>query len=306
MGIAENIKQRRMELGLSQQELADKLGYKTRSTITRIESGENAVPENKMAKFAKALDTSVEYLKTGINRRIEFKEPKKDASRTIAIILAGGRSTRNQQNVPNQFINVLAKPVIIYVLEAYQRHPAIDDIYIVCLQGWESIVKAYAEQFGIEKLRGIIPAGETGILSVKNGLEALNCSNDDTIVLQESTRPLVTEEIISKLLHSCNGAAAVCEPMDDKVMFFRQDKFEYMDRERLVDLQSPEAYRYEVLRNMFEKAEAEKHQLTESCCSLLMYNLGYELNFVEGNHNNIKVVRQEDIAILAALLKARL
>ena len=306
MGIAENIRQRRMELGLSQQELADKLGYKTRSTITKIEAGENSVPETKLPKFARVLDTSVEYLKTGISRRIEYTVPRKDGQRTVSIILAGGKSTRNQQNIPNQFINVLGKPVIIYVLEAYERHPAIDDIYIVCLQGWESIVRAYAEQFGIKKLRGIIPAGETGILSVKNGLEALNCGDNDTIVLQESTRPLVTEEIISKLLYSCNGAAAICEPMEDKVMFFRNDRYEYVDRERLVDLQSPEAYNYSVLRGMFDKAEQEKHRLDESCCSLLLHNLGYDLNFVEGNHNNIKVVRQEDIAILAALLKSKI
>lgn len=305
MGVAENIKQRRMELGLSQQELADKLGYKTRSTITKIEAGENQVPENKLPRFAKALDTSVEFLKTGVSRGIEFIIPNKEGKRTIAIILAGGKSTRNQQNIPNQFINVLGKPVIMYTLEAYERHPAIDDIYIVCLQGWDKIVKAYAEQYGIKKLRGIIPAGETGILSVKRGLEALNCDDEDIVVLQESTRPLVTEEIISKLLNSCNGAAVICEPMDDKVMFLKKERLEYVDRYRLYDFQSPEAYQYAVLCGIFDKAEREKHKLDESCCSLLLYNLGYELNFVEGNHNNIKVVRQEDIAILSALLKSR-
>lgn len=304
MGIAKNIKQRRIELGLSQQELADKMGYKSRSTITKIEIGENQVPEAKLPKFARALDTSVEYLKTGIGRRVEYTIPSQEGHRNIAIILAGGKSTRNQQNIPNQFINVLGKPVIIYALEAYERHPAIDDIYIVCLQGWGSIVRAYAEQYDIGKLRGIIPAGETGILSVKNGLDALNCSADDTIILQESTRPLVTEEIISKLLYACNGAAAICEPMDDKVMFFKKERYEYLDRERVVDLQSPEAYQYSILRGMFDKAEKEKHKLEESCCSLLIHNLGYELNFVEGNHNNIKVVRQEDIGIMAALLKS--
>ena len=63
MGIAENIKKRRMELNLSQQELADALGYKSRSTIAKIESGENEVPFSKIPKFARALDTSIEYLK---------------------------------------------------------------------------------------------------------------------------------------------------------------------------------------------------------------------------------------------------
>ena len=307
MDLAENIKKRRLELGLSQQELADRLGYKTRSTIARIESGENTVPDSKLVKFARVLDTSVEFLKTGKESQVTYTLPRmKPGKHNIAIVLAGGKSTRNQQNIPNQFINVLGKPVIIYVLEAYQRHPAIDDIYVVCIKGWDDILSAYAKQYGIDKLRGIIPAGETGMLSVKNGFDALECDDDDTIILQESTRPLVTEESISKLLHACKGAAALCEPMEDKVMFFKKEKLEYVERDRLFDLQSPEAYRYGILKSVFEKAEQLQHPLEESCCSLLMYNLGYELNFVEGNHNNIKIVRQEDIAILSALLKNRI
>lgn len=307
MGIPENIKQRRMELGLSQQELADILGYKTRSTINKIELGDNKVPENKLVKYAKALDTTVEFLRTGVKRPKEYIVPERVGKRTIAIILAGGKSTRNQQNIPNQFINVLGKPIIIYSLEAYQRHPAVDDIYIVCLKGWEGIVDAYAKQYEINKLRGIIPAGETGVLSVKNGIEAINCDEGDTLILQESTRPLITEEIISKLLLACRTSAVVCEPMDDYVQFYDSGiGKKYLERERLLSLQSPDAYKYATIKEIFERAEKMKHKLEETCFPLLMYNLGYELNFVEGNHNNVKVVRQEDIAILTALLKNRL
>lgn len=306
MGIAENIKQRRMELGLSQQELAELLGYKTRSTINKIELGVNQVPKNKLAKYAKALDTTVEFLKTGITRQGEDTVFEKEGKRTIAIILAGGKSTRNQQNIPNQFINLLGKPIIIYSLEPYQNHPAIDDIYIVCLKGWENIVEAYASQYGIDKLRRIIPRGSTGVLSVKNGIEALNCGDEDIVVLQESTRPLVTEEIISKLLFACKTSAVICELMDDYVQFYDSGlEKKYIERERLLSLQSPEAYLSVVIRDVFARAEKQKHRLFESCFPLLMYNLGYELNFVEGNHNNIKVVRQEDIAILSALLRAK-
>lgn len=307
MGLSENIKLRRLQLGLSQQELADKLGYRNRSTITKIEAGENSVPDSKLARFASALDTSVEFLKTGQESRVSYVLPKmKPGKHNIAIILAGGKSTRNQQNIPNQFINVLGKPVIIYVLEAYQKHPAIDDIYVVCLKGWDDILSAYAKQYGIDKLRGIIPGGETGIVSVKNGIEALECNDDDTIILQESTRPLVNEEMISKLLYACKGAVAVCESTEDTIMFLKKEKMEYVDRNRLFALQSPEAYRYGILKSIFEKAERLHHPLEETCCSHLMYNLGYELNFVEGSHNNIKIVRQEDIAILSALLKNRI
>ena len=160
MSVGTNIKKRRFELRMSQQELADALGYKTRSTIAKIESGENDVTQKKLQRFAEVLDTTVEALITGdsvpshptVHSAPIYEDAgTPDRNKNIAIILAGGKSMRNQQNIPNQFINILGKPVIVYCLEAYQAHPAIDDIYIVCLKGWEQIVKAYAEQFHIMK-----------------------------------------------------------------------------------------------------------------------------------------------------------
>lgn len=58
----ENIRNRREELGMSQQDLADLLGYKSRSTIAKIESGENDIPQSKVMAFAKALKTTPAYL----------------------------------------------------------------------------------------------------------------------------------------------------------------------------------------------------------------------------------------------------
>ena len=321
MSVGTNIKKRRFELRMSQQDLADALGYKTRSTIAKIESGENDVTQKKLQKFAEVLDTTVEALISGnttsptifkasmsINTN-DALDSSFSRQKTVAIILAGGKSIRNHQNIPNQFINILGKPVIVYVLEAYQAHPAIDDIYVVCLKGWEQIVTAYAEQYEISKLRGLIPAASSGILSVKNGLEAVQglYNQDDIIVFQESTRPLITVDMISQLLQSCyeNGSANICESMKDYVIFTHMGgKAHYVDRDSTVELQSPEAYRFRVITDVFQRAEKENHNLAESCCVMLMYNLGYDINFIEGRINNIKIVRQEDIAVVTSLLKS--
>ena len=318
MGIAENIKKRRMELNLSQQELANALGYKSRSTIAKIESGENEVPFSMIPKYARALDTSVEYIKTGIEADpmlLTYHQEEGNIShKNVAVILAGGKSTRNMQNIPNQFINVLGKPVIVYCLDAYQRHPAIDDIYVVCLKDWEDILQAYAEQYGINKLRGIIQAGDTGIQSVRKGVEEIRdkYEKSDVVIFQEATRPLVTEEMISKLLNACqrNGSAVTCEPMSDYLQFeLSSDDIEaskrstYLNRNRIVASQSPEAYRLGTVIEAFETADGKKHRYNETCFVMLLNNLGYEINFFEGNHNNFKVVRQEDLAILSALLR---
>ena len=311
MSLGSNIRRRRLELNMTQQDLADAMGYKTRSTITKIESGENDVSQSKLVKLARVLDTTPQALMSGVcSPAPSVSDAPASARRkkTVAVILAGGKSVRNRQNIPNQFISILGKPVIAYCLEAYQNHPAVDDIYIVCLKGWENIASAYAEEYGITKLRGLIPAGASGILSVKSSLDhiASQYGPEDIIIFQESTRPMVSVDMISKLLQSCthSGSANVCQSMRDYVQFTVTDgKAEYVDRNAVVDLQSPEAYRFRVIQSVFDTAKKQQHPLEESCCVMLMHNLGFEINFIEGSVNNIKIVRQEDIAIATALIK---
>ena len=179
MSIGTNIKKRRFELRMSQQDLATAMGYKTRSTIAKIESDDNSVSYKKLLQFAKVLDTSIEELISGHDSTPAHSSKSskgKTSHKRIAVILAGGKSTRNMQNIPNQFLSILGKPVIVYVMEAYQKHPAIDEILVVCLKGWEDILSSYAQQYNITKLTGIIPNGETGIQSVRNAVNFLSDS----------------------------------------------------------------------------------------------------------------------------------
>lgn len=316
MSIGANIRKRRFELKMTQQELATAMGYSNRATIAKIESGENDVTHSKLQRFAIVLDTTVDALVSGsesiaLPQDTPIIQSEWDDSiprnKNVVVILAGGKSSRNLQNIPNQFITVLGKPVIVYCMESYQNHPTIDDIYVVCLKGWESIVKAYAEKYHITKLRGIIPAGTYGIRSVKNGFEYLKekYNEDDIIIFQESTRPMVSVEMISKLLQACNalGSANICLPMRDHLLFSVSSSSEKIaDRETTVEVQSPEAYKFSELSKTFVRAEKKKHPLTESCGAMLLYNLGQYVNFVEGSVSNVKIIRQEDVAIFTSLL----
>ena len=79
----------------------------------------------------------------------------------IAIIIAGGSGQRSGQDIPKQFIHVYDKPILIYTLEGFQRHPGIDTIGLVCIDGWHDVIRAYAKQFRIDKLRWVISGGGT-------------------------------------------------------------------------------------------------------------------------------------------------
>ena len=312
MSVGTNIKKRRFELRMSQQELAEAMGYKTRSTIAKIEAGENDVSQKKLQKFAMVLDTTPEALVSGYNNSAIIERmtenPESKDTKNIVIVLAGGKTVKNRQNIPSQFISVQGKPVLIYCLEAYQDHPSVDDIYVVCLKGWENIVEAYSRQYGITKLKGLIPAGNSGILSLKNALDHINnrYSPNDRIIIQEATRPLVTTETISQLLQICSekGSATMGHSMKEYVQFNTiNQRPKYINRDAVIALQSPEAHSLALLNEVFEKAKSEQHPLTESCCTMLLYNLGYDINFVESNINNIKIAREEDLATFSTLIR---
>ncbi len=313
MSVGDNIKRRRFELRMSQQELADAMGYKTRSTIAKIESGENDVSQKKLQRFADVLDTTVEALVTGYEAepKVQGIHPnlaKEKDGKNVVIILAGGKAGRNLQNIPSQFMNVQGKPILVYCMEMYQNHPAIDDIYVVCLRGWESIVKAYAKRYRITKLKGLIQAGRSGIVSLKNAIDAVQeqYEDDDLIMIQEATRPMVTEEMISRLLQVCSEkrSATTCYSMKEYVQFdVAYQKPKYVDRNSTIALQSPEAHRLSLLKEVFEKAQKRQHSFTESCCTMLLYNLGFDINFIESNVNNIKITREEDIVAFSAKVK---
>ena len=190
-------------------------------------------------------------------------------------------------------------------MDAYQHHPSIDAIYVVCLKGWESIVQAYAEQYGITKLKRLITAGSSGVESLKIAVQHISdkYSDEDIVFIQESTRPLVNLETISTLLQACNerSSATICHAMKEYVQFStKEGNVSYIDRNEIISIQSPEAHRMSILKDVFSKAS--ERSLSESCCTMLLYNLGYDINFIEGNINNIKIAHDEDIATFSAMV----
>ena len=124
----------------------------------------------------------------------------------IAIIIAGGSGQRMGQDIPKQFINVYDKPILIYTLESFQNHPMIDAIELVCKEGWEDIIWAYAKQFNINKLKWIVSGGLTGQESIRNGVYNLEgkCCEDDNIIIHDGIRPLVENSVLSDVIIKCD------------------------------------------------------------------------------------------------------
>ena len=230
----------------------------------------------------------------------------------IAIVKAGGVGVRMGAQIPKQFVLVDGKPVIIYTLEAFESHPNIDKIVVVCVKGWEENLRTYAKKFGISKLVSIVPGGETSLKSIKNGIDSLRDYDDNNVILiHDANRPLVTQEIISGVLaqaevHSmavaaipCNDEVAELEDIDDPTW---SNKF--VDHKKLIRIQTPDAYSLGVARKLFEQATEE--QLTKiGATNVLAIKMGYTMFFAEGAETNIRLTTQDDILLFEGIFKAR-
>ena len=228
----------------------------------------------------------------------------------IALIIAGGNGQRMQQEIPKQFLNVNDKPVIIYTLEAFQSHPDIDKIGVVCLDGWHDILRAYARQYKIDKLDWIVSGGENGQSSIRNGVfEAeQRYDGDDIILIHDAIRPMVSHEIISDCIVQCKqyGSAIVVTPCNTVVL--RRDEGEYsgeiVPRDQLAVTQTPQAFPIKKLADAHRRAL--KQGITSSIASCtLMIELGEKVHFSIGAETNIKLTTPDDLKIFKALLAVR-
>ena len=307
---SENLRKRRLELGISQAELAETVGYRSRSSITKLESGISDIPQKKLRLLAEALNTTPEDLigedKPSLTEVVHQHVVKPVGSgRVVALIQAGGKSTRNSLSIPSQFVNVDDKPVIAYVLEAYQKHPQIDEIDVICLYGWEKTLRSYADQYHITKLNKIVTGGNTILDSVKVGFSFIQreLNDDDVVILQEATRPMINEGLISKILSSYNtyGNSVYVKPMSEYVQIEKKgEDYELCRRGNLFCMESPEIYSASFLREALVRQRKETPD-DGSCTAVLLHRMGMPLHYCESTANNMKIVTQEDIYIFKVL-----
>lgn len=228
----------------------------------------------------------------------------------VALILAGGVDPRFQMAIPKQFVIVENRPIIVYTLQVFQKHPEIDKIIVSCLHGWKEMVQAYAKQFNITKLEAIVEGGMGAQESIRKGVEWLkaNCKEDELIVIHDAIRPLVTDELISDSIKSCReygmGVAAV-RSMDTIMLTDNgMNGQENISRDSIRRIQTPQTYRLEYLDRMHRQAA---EQGIEHCVdnNSMLSKLGETIHFSKGSDFNIKINQVEDVEMFKALYRMK-
>ena len=228
----------------------------------------------------------------------------------IALIIAAGSGHRMNQDIPKQFINVYDKPVLIYTLESFEKHPKIDAIEVVCLDGWQNILWAYAKQFDITKLKWIIDGGKTGQESIRNGVFYLEekCNDNDIIVIHDGIRPLVDDTVLSDVIIKCQqyGNAVTSMPYNEQIFKVKSENTtsEYIPRETLRRVSTPQAYKFGKLDWAYHEAFKKGIGIYgSSYANTMMVDLGETLYFASGSDKNIKFTTKDDLEIFKAYLK---
>ena len=232
-------------------------------------------------------------------------------SRNYALIIAGGSGHRMGQDIPKQFINVYDKPVLMYTLEGFQKHPQIDAIEVVCIDGWHDVLWAYAKQFNITKLKWVIAGGETGQESIRNGVYNLEgkVSDDDIIIIHDGIRPLVDETVLTDVILKAQqyGNAVTSLPYNEQI-FVVDDEIstvKYIPRETLRRVSTPQAYNYGLLKEKYKEAFAKRIGIYgSSYTNTMMVELGERLYFAAGSDKNIKLTTKDDLEMFKAYLKS--
>ena len=231
----------------------------------------------------------------------------------IAIIIAGGSGHRMGQDIPKQFINVFDKPVLIYTLESFQSHPMIDAIEVVCIDGWHDVVRAYAKQFNIDKLKWIVPGGSTGQESIRNGVYQLEgiASPDDTVIIHDGIRPLVEPTVLTDVIVKCKeyGNAVTSLPYNEQIFVVdptdETTTTQFIPRETLRRVSTPQAYRFDLLDSKYHEAfEKEIGIYGSHYANTMMVELGVRLHFAAGSDKNIKLTTKDDLEMFKAYLKS--
>lgn len=229
-----------------------------------------------------------------------------------AVIIAGGSGSRMGQSIPKQFITIHDKPVLIYTLEGFQKHPLIDAIEVVCIDGWQEVLWAYSKQFGIDKLKWIVTGGNSGQESIRNGVFNLEekCSDEDIVVIHDGIRPLVDAFVLTDVIELAKkyGNAVTSMPYNEQIFIInKQDPsttIEYIPRETLRRVATPQAYQFSKLSWAYHTAfEKEIGIYGSSYTNTMMVELGETLHFAKGSDKNIKLTTQDDLELFKGYLE---
>ena len=223
-----------------------------------------------------------------------------------AIIVAAGSGTRMGGTRTKQMTELCGKPVIVHTLLAFESCDAVKEIIVVAREDETQEYTSFAKQYGLSKLRHVVPGGETRQQSVLLGTKVLSYRSE-YLAIHDGARCLITpREITDVLRQACiYGAAAAAEMMTDTVKRCDDRGFitETIDRETLMRAQTPQCFKTSLYLASAYTAERDGFAATDDCS--VAEHAGFAVRTVDCGKTNLKITTPEDLVIARALLTSR-
>jgi 2-C-methyl-D-erythritol 4-phosphate cytidylyltransferase len=223
----------------------------------------------------------------------------------VALVLAGGVGSRMGR--PKQFIDLLGEPVLLHTMRAFEEAPEVARIYTV---GDDARVEELAAELGISKYAGCAPPGESRPLSARSGLRLCRDEEEENLVLiHDGARCLVTPGLIRRVVAAALGDPAAdgvvpALPVSDTVKVAENGTvLETLDRTKLHAVQTPQAFRLGLLREIYAEPEERQRDATDDAS--LVEKAGGRVLIVDGEKTNMKLTSPEDLVFAEAILRAR-
>ena len=226
------------------------------------------------------------------------------------LIFAGGKGTRmkSENNIPKQFLKINDKYIIIHTLEKFEKCSDVDDIVVVCLQGWIDEIEKSIKKSKLKKISKIIPGGLTGFDSRLKGLEALADSetyDEDIVLIHDGVRPFIPLDIITENINCAkrSGNAITVAPLNETLIYTATNPDSMLKRSNCFLARAPQTFYVKKIHELYKRALAEdKTELVDSAS--IAHHYGEALNYVVGPEENIKITTPLDYYIATAIIQS--
>ena len=221
--------------------------------------------------------------------------------KTFVIIPAGGKGKRGGTATPKQYLRFHGKELIVYTLEVFQRNNLVDEIIISAELPYFTLLNKITKDYNLTKISQLVEGGEERQDSVYNALKAIKADDVDLVAVHDAARPMLSDPILTKAINTAKekGNALVCLKARDTLLKGDHIVKEYIDRSEIYYAQTPQIFRYKDLKKAMKIAYEKNFIGTDE--SMLIKELGIDINIVEGSMLNFKVTTMTDIEMFEKL-----
>ena len=223
------------------------------------------------------------------------------ANSYIVLLPCAGNGSRVKSKVPKQYIKINGKTILEYTLDAFLATPQINQIVIITAPD-DDYIDAILTNYQLTKIEVMKVGGSSRAISVKNGLNKLNCTENDWVMVHDAARCCILPQTIRRMIEILNsdevGGILAIPAIDTVKQGDGQVISKTLDRRMIYLAQTPQMFRYKVLKTAYN--EVNVSEATDDAA--LVEKTGLEVKLVLGEPTNIKITYKEDFDLATMIL----